>query len=92
MQYDRVLYAFKFRKMEDKIRLQLKIKKVHEMKFPTILMSSNDFDSLKVEVKDRINDFEISDRPKYEGIPINVSDYLCDGMLVVYDDVMRNCI
>jgi hypothetical protein len=80
--------------MDEKIRHQLKIKKVREMKNPTILMNSNDFEIFKKEIELKAQDFKIGDNPiiKYQGVPIKTSEILEKGDVIVYDDASNNCL
>ena len=77
--------------MDDKIREQLRIKKVREMKNPIILMNSDDFYAFKTELESTIKGYKVGENPTYEGVPIKVTDIVKRGNIVVYDDAPRNC-
>jgi len=72
--------------MNDKIRQELREKKIREMKNPTILMNENDFEDFKKEVESKTT-LKVGNTPTYEGIPIKTSDMIQKGNVFVYDDV-----
>lgn len=72
--------------MIDKITEQLRIKKVGEMKKPTIIMNPDDFNTLKTELESTITGFELSDILSYSGVPIKTNNIVETGNVVVYDD------
>ncbi len=76
--------------MDEKLRHQLKIKKVREMKNPTILMNKTDFETFKKEVEAKVNNFKVGENPTYEGVPIKTKDFIEQGNIIIYDDVMTN--
>lgn len=76
--------------MDEKLRHQLKIKKVREMKNPTILMNETDFKTFKKEVEAKVNNFKAGDKPTYEGIPIKTKYFIEQGNIIIYDDIMTN--
>jgi len=73
--------------MDDKIRHELSIKKVREMRNPKILMNSEDFTAFKIELESKVTNFKVGDKPTYEGIPIVVRDYVDKGTIIVFDDI-----
>lgn len=75
--------------MDDKIKHQLRIQKIREMKNPTILMNTTDFENFKKEVESKVTNFKVGLNPTYEGVPIKTSDIIEKGNLVVYDDVVQ---
>jgi|GEM_PF-2263818 len=77
--------------MDNRIKQQLKIKKVRKMKKPIILMNSDDFDSFKQKLESTIQNYKTSKCPTYEGIPIKTNNVIERGCIVVYDDVF-NCL
>ncbi len=76
--------------MDEKLRHQLKTKKVREMKSPTILMNKTDFQTFKKEVEAKVNNLKVGANPTYEGIPIKTKDFIEQGNIIIYDDVMTN--
>ena len=76
--------------MDEKLRHQLKIKKVREMKNPTILMNKTDFQTFKKEVEAKVNNLKVGANPTYEGIPIKTNDFIEQGNIIIYDDVMTH--
>jgi len=74
--------------MEANIKHQLKVKKVREMKNPTILMNEKDFENFKKEVESKINDFKVGDNPSYEGVPILTACHIEQGNILIYDCVV----
>ena len=76
-----------FKLLNYKLRKQLTIKKIREMKNPTILMNGEDFESFKKEVESKVNNLKVGKNPTYEGISIMVRDFIEQGNLIVYDDV-----
>jgi len=79
-------------KIEEKIKNQLKIKKIQEMKNPTILMNENDFDIFKKEIESKVYNINIGNDPKYEGIPIKINNIAESGNVILYDDISLNSI
>ena len=75
--------------MDDKIKHQLRIQKIREMKNPTILMNTTDFENFKKEVESKVTNLKVGSNPTYEGFPIKTSDIIEKGNLVVYDDVVQ---
>lgn len=75
--------------MEKQIEHQLKIKKVREMKNPTILMNDKDFESFKKEVESKVNNLKIGDNTTYGGFPIIVRDHFEQGRLLIYDNSIK---
>lgn len=75
--------------MEDKIRHQLRMQKIIEMKSPTILMSETDFENLKKDIESKVVGFKVGANPTYEGIPIKVNEFIENGNIIVYDDVVQ---
>lgn len=63
--------------MDDKIRNQLRIDRIRNMKNPTIIMNSIDFELLK-------NELEYNDTT-YLGIPITCRSYIEKGSMIIYD-------
>lgn len=76
--------------MDEKLRHELKIKKIREMKRPTILMNDNDFEDLKNEIESKTTIVFDADNPTYEGVPIKTNNIIQSGNIVVYDDVSHN--
>lgn len=76
-------------KMDDKISHQLRIKKIREMKNPTIVMNKTDFENFKKDVESKVVNLKVGLNPTYEGIPIKTSDIIERGNIVVYDDVLQ---
>jgi hypothetical protein len=75
--------------MENKIDFQLKINKIREMKHPTILMNSSDFDIFKNKVESKIQNFKVGEYPTYQNIPIKSRDFVKKGNIIVYDDILN---
>lgn len=75
--------------MDEKLRHQLKIKKVRDMKNPTILMYEKDFEALKKEIESKTT-IIVGKNPTYEGVPIKTNNIIQRGNVVVYDDVSHN--
>lgn len=73
--------------MDEKIQHQIRLQKIREMKNPTILMNTTDFENFKKEVESKVVNFKVGLNPTYDGIPIQTSDLIKVGNLVVYDDV-----
>jgi hypothetical protein len=73
--------------MVEKIKHQIRLQKIMEMKSPTILMNKTDFEDFKKEVESKVVNLKVGLNPTYEGIPIKTSDLIEVGNLVVYDDV-----
>jgi glutaredoxin-related protein len=67
----------------------IKKSKVGEMKSPVILMNTDDLKSFTDELKDQIIGFDSSDKPKYRGIPIEVSEFAQMGEVLIYDNVFN---
>lgn len=76
--------------MDEAIRHQLKVKKVREMKNPVIAMNDMDLHDLIEEVKSKVQGFEPTTNPTYEGIPIKESKAIERGTIIVYDDIFNN--
>lgn len=73
--------------MDEKIRHQLKIKKVREMKNPTILMHTKDFEAYKTELESTIQNFKVGENPTYQGIPVKTTDRIDRGTIFIYDNL-----
>jgi hypothetical protein len=76
----------------EKLQHQLKIQKVREMKNPTILMNTKDFETFIKQVEAQVNNFKVGTKPTYEGMPISSTEYIEQGNIIIYDDFMRNYI
>jgi len=75
--------------MDEKIRHELKIKKIREMKNPTILMNETDFEGFKKDIETKTT-IVVGNNPTYQGVPIKTSQIIEKGNIVVYDDVYHN--
>ena len=75
--------------MDEKLRQELRAKKIREMKNPTILMNENDFKFFKKEIESKTT-VVVGDNPTYEGVPIKTNNIIQSGNIVVYDDVSHN--
>lgn len=75
--------------MDGKLRHELKIKKIREMKNPTILMNETDFEVFKKEIELKTT-IVVGDNPTYEGVPIKTNNMIQSGNIVVCDDVSHN--
>lgn len=67
--------------MDDKIKNQLRIDRIRNMKNPTIVMNDIDFGLLKIESKYNC--------PTYLGLPIMSHNYIEKGILIIYDDIRK---
>jgi hypothetical protein len=76
--------------MDERIRLRLRTKKVREMKNPTILMNSIDFENFIKELETKIPDFEAKKDLTYEGVPVKAGNFIARGNVVIYDQVIIN--
>jgi hypothetical protein len=76
--------------MESKIRHQIRINKIKDMKYPTILMNDKDFDSLRKEVKSKVPSIIIGENPTFEGIPIKARSYIEKGRVIVLDSIFND--
>lgn len=76
--------------MDEKLRHQLRTKKVRDMKNPIILMNETDFENLKREVEAKVYNFKVGDAPTYEGVPIKAKSFIERGNIIIYDDVITN--
>lgn len=72
--------------MEKFIDEQIKIARIQEMKEPTILMNDKDLEFLESKLKSQVNNFKVSENPKYRGIPIETHKHLQMGRIIVYDN------
>jgi hypothetical protein len=72
--------------MKTKLRKELIVEKIREMKNPTILMNENDFDIFKKENESK-STIKAGNPPTYEDIPIKTSQLIKRGNIHVYDDV-----
>ncbi len=68
--------------MDEKLKEQLKIKAISEMKSPVILMNNKDFENFMEQIE-RAQDG--SNPPTFEGIPIIEKNFICEGEFFVYD-------
>lgn len=75
--------------MDKKIRNELNIKKVSEMKNPTILMNDKDLKNFITEVETKVNNFTTGSIPTYNGMPIIARDFIELGNLIIYDNYGR---
>ena len=66
--------------MDDKIKNQLKIDRIRNMKNPIIVMNDMDFELLKNESLT-----SISKNPTCNGIPITCRSYVEKGSVIIYD-------
>ena len=81
--------------MEEQIIHQLKIKKVREMKNPTILMNTKDLETFVKQVETKVNNFKVGSNPTYAGLPIKTNKIIRRGELIIYDDYpdkLFNCL
>ena len=76
----------KAKEVDKKLRHQLKIEKVREMKNPTILMNKTDFEKFTKEVEAKVNIFKVGDNPTYEDLPIKTKSFIKQGDIIIYDD------
>ena len=75
--------------MDDKLRQELRVKKIREMKNPTILINENDFEVFKKEIESKTT-VAVGDNPTYEGVPIKINNIIQSGNIVIYDDFSHN--
>jgi hypothetical protein len=75
--------------MDNKLRQELRAKKIREMKNPTILMNENDFEVFKRGIESKTT-IVVGDNLTYEGVPIKTNNIIQSGNIVVYDDVSFN--
>ena len=75
--------------MDDKLRQELRAKKIREMKNPIILMHETDFEVFKKEIESKTT-VVVGDNPTYEGVPIKTNNIIQSGNIVIYDDVSHN--
>lgn len=75
--------------MDEKLRQELRAKKIREMKKPTILMNENDFEVFKKQIESKTT-VAVGNNPTYEGVPIKTNNIIQRGNVVVYDDVYHN--
>lgn len=66
--------------MEEKIKQELRLKKISEMKFPVILMSEYDFINFQ---KLAVNKTFVSD---YDGIPIRINRIVEVNTIIIFDN------
>lgn len=74
--------------MEKEIEHQLRIKKVREMKNPTILMSEKDLETFIRELESKVNNFRAGENLTYRGMPIVTGKHIEQGTLIIYDDIV----
>jgi hypothetical protein len=84
-----VIASYSFSIMDEKLRQELRTKKIREMKNPTILMNENDFEVFKNEIESKTT-VVVGNNPTYQGVPIKTSQIIEKGNIVVYDDVSHN--
>ena len=72
--------------MEAALRKAISQTILDEMKNPTILMSSKDFEKLENELKEKITNFDAGNNPTFCGIPILKNDFTQNGYFVVFDN------
>lgn len=75
--------------MDEKLRQELRTKKIREMKNPTILMNENDFEVFKNKIESKTT-IVVGNKPTYQGVPIKTNQIIEKGNIVVYDDVSHN--
>ena len=75
--------------MDEKLRKELRAKKIREMQNHIILMNENDFENFKKEIVSK-STIKVSNNPTYEGVPIKTSQLIERGNVIVYDDVPHN--
>lgn len=75
--------------MDEKLRQELRTKKIREMKTPTILMNENDFEVFKNKIESKTT-IVVGNNPTYQGVPIKTSQIIEKGNVVVCDDVSHN--
>ena len=78
--------------MEEKIKQEVRLSKIREMKKPTILMNETDFENFKNEVESKVVNLKLGDNPKYAGIPIKTCRIVEKGTVIVYDDWLNSWI
>lgn len=67
---------------------QAKIKRVREMKNPTILMNDKDLETFIKEVEAKVNNFKVGEHPTYAGIPIVEAKHIEQGTFIIYDNIV----
>ena len=77
--------------MDDKLRQELRVKRIREMKSPIILMNENDFEVFKKEIESKTT-VVVGDNPTYECVPIKINNIIQSGNIVIYDDTFNNCL
>lgn len=70
--------------MDEKLRQELRVKKIREMKSPIILMNETDFEIFKKKVESKTT--IVADT--YEGVLIKTNNIIQRGNVVIYDDVL----
>lgn len=73
--------------MDEKIKHALKVAKVKEMKYPTIVMNDKDLETFTKQLKLLVPNSEFGDNPTYEGIPIFGRKQIEKGKFIVYDRI-----
>lgn len=44
----------------------------------------------KNDKESKVNNFKVGDNPTYESIPIKTKDFIEQGNIIIYDDIMAN--
>lgn len=74
--------------MEEIIINSMKIARVKEMKNPTIVMNDKDLETFIKQVESQVNNLNIREHPKYEGIPIIGRKQIEQGKFIIYDGIV----
>jgi hypothetical protein len=74
--------------MEKAIDYQLKMKRIREMKNPTILMNNKDLETFVEEVEAKVNNFKVGNNPTYAGIPLREAKHIEKGTFIIYDNIV----
>jgi len=75
--------------MDEKLRQELRLKKIREMKNPTILMNETDFEVFKKEIESKTT-IVVGENPTYECVPIKTNNIIQRGNIIVSDDFSHN--